>query len=354
MNPQLLYKTYFSFFIFAFIFSLLIYSILLRFSRTLGMRIKDESLIRWQTQLKPSWGGIGFYIAFLLTVAVYPVFFPQGSILVNTQLLGFLAATTIAFLMGLADDAYNTKPLLKFIVQLACAIILIETGTYIQIFPNELANYFITLLWVVGIMNSINMLDNMDAIATIISICIIGFAIIERYLLNDFSNLYIFLLFGLLAALIAFLYYNWYPSKMYMGDTGSQFLGVILAAVGIICCWNTEDLHGARIQTKQFLVTAFTFIIPLCDTLAVIINRTLKGRSPFVGGRDHTTHFLFFNGVTERRIAILFAFITLVSLGLNLIILSIGDTWNLALFFGFSAWFFLVFGILFYFTRRKR
>jgi len=349
-----LYKTYGSFFGFAIIFSSLIYFLLLNFSKNLGIRNKNDTVIRWSNLSKPSLGGIGFYIVFLLSVASYFAFFSQSGIVFNAPLLGFLAATSIAFMMGLADDAYNTKPLLKFLVQVSCAIILITSGTYIRILPNEYLNYVLTIIWVVGIMNSINMLDNMDAIATLVSICIISFAIFDRWLLNDFGNVYILILLGVLASLFAFLYFNWHPSKMFMGDTGSQFLGIILATVGIVCCWNTSDTHGKSIQTKQFLITALTFIIPLCDTIAVVINRILKGKSPFIGGKDHTTHHLFYNGVTERRIALLFFVISVLSLALNIIILKIGNEWDLTYFFIFSSWFILVFGILFYFTRKKR
>src|SRR5690554_1358741 len=117
---------------------------------------------------KPSMEGISFFIVFLLILVHFPILFPNYGI--NMQLIGFLAASSLGFLLGLTDDAYNTKPTLKISIQSICAIILITTGTVIQLFDNELYNYILTFIWIVGLMNSINMLDNMDGVSTIASI----------------------------------------------------------------------------------------------------------------------------------------------------------------------------------------
>jgi UDP-GlcNAc:undecaprenyl-phosphate GlcNAc-1-phosphate transferase len=326
---------------------------MLKFSRNLGVRNNPENLIRWSSTVKPALGGIGFYIIFLLSAAFYTTVFNSNSINTNPQLLGFLAATSIAFIMGLADDAYNTKPLLKLFVQFFCGLILIATGTHIELFGDNLIDYPLTILWVVGIMNSINMLDNMDGITTIVSVFIISFALISEYLSGSFYNIYIIILIGVLAALIAFLYYNWYPSKMFMGDTGSQFLGIVLASIGIVCCLNTPDHFGQKIQTKQILTLLFVFIIPICDTMIVVVNRISQGKSPFVGGRDHTTHHLFFNGITERKIGVLFGAITLLSITLALLI-RYTASWNFLHIGFFSLYFLSVLSVLFYITRRKK
>ena len=254
--------------------------------------------------------------------------------------------------MGLADDAYNTKPLLKFSVQVLCAIILIATGTYIHLFGNIYLDYFITLAWVVGIMNSINMLDNMDGVATLVSIIIIGTGLSIQYLNHDFDHIYILILSGVMGALIGFLFFNWHPSRMFMGDTGSQFLGLILSSMAIICFWNAPDAAGKAIQTKQILITTLIFIIPLCDTAIVVFNRIMRGRSPFIGGKDHTTHNLFFLGITEKRIAVLFSLVTLISASMCLLIRNIED-WSFLHITLFSAWFLLIFFILFYIVKKK-
>jgi UDP-GlcNAc:undecaprenyl-phosphate GlcNAc-1-phosphate transferase len=312
----------------AFVFSLLINSILLKFSQTLGVRQAEQKEIRWNPAIKPSLGGISFFVVFLITFIILN--FINNIIPLhygNLKEIGILLVCTLAFLMGLADDAYNTQPLLKFIIQLICGLVLYFTGTKINIFTEEAYNFTLTLLWVIGFMNSINMLDNMDGITTIVSIVILFFIIAINLNLHTIISPLPILSLGVLGSLLGFLVYNWHPSKMFMGDTGSQFLGSFLAVVGIEYCWNSASLinnswYCTNPVFMGFLVISLVFIIPLTDTITVTINRIKRGQSPFVGGKDHTTHHLFFKGITEKRIAILFFAIGLVglSLALNIIL----------------------------------
>jgi UDP-GlcNAc:undecaprenyl-phosphate/decaprenyl-phosphate GlcNAc-1-phosphate transferase len=342
---------YTSYFISMIILSFLINGLFLKFASNLGIRNTADTIIRWSPTTKPSLGGISFFLIFLISVVSYFIFFDQSKALFNKQLLGLLASCTLAFLLGLSDDAYNTKPLLKLIIQICCALILISTGTYISIFSNVYINYALSLFWIVGIMNSINMLDNMDGITTIVSITIIMGALFILYLNSDGRSIHTIILIGVASALIGFLFFNWHPAKMFMGDTGSQFLGLFLAAMGILYFWNTPDVHGELIQSKQFFVTILTFAIPLIDTTSVVINRILKGKSPFVGGKDHTTHSLFFMGVTEKRIAILYAGICFVSMFFNYLIITYIVNWGYLHIILFSIYFILLFRFLYVPTR---
>jgi UDP-GlcNAc:undecaprenyl-phosphate GlcNAc-1-phosphate transferase len=119
-----------------------------------------------------------------------------------------------------------------------------------------------------------------------------------------------------------------------MGDTGSQFLGSFLAVVGIEYCWNSSSLinnswYCVNPILMGFTVVSLVYILPLTDTITVTINRIKRGQSPFVGGKDHTTHHLFFKGITEKRIAILFFAIGLVGLSLALnVILNYHLIWG--------------------------
>lgn len=353
MQPSYLFTTYSLFFLSTVFLSFLINGLFLKFSTSLGIRNPAETIIRWSPQAKPSFGGISFYLIFLMSIASYPIFFEQNQFLFNKQLLGILGASTLAFLLGLSDDAYNTKPLLKLTVQIGCAVILISTGTYIKIFSNINLNYAFTLFWIVGLMNSINMLDNMDAIATLVSITIIMSALLILFLNSGGDNIYIFLLIGVMSALIGFLFFNWHPSKIFMGDTGSQFLGLFLAAMGILYFWNTSDTTGQIITSKQFFVTILTFAIPIIDTTTVVINRIAKGRSPFIGGKDHTTHTLFYMGITEKRIAILYVAICMLSMFFNYLIIKHIQNWGYLHIFLFSIYFLVLFWLLYAPTRKR-
>lgn len=309
-----------------FLMSVVLNSILLKFSQTLGNRQQQstEKQIRWNPSVRPSIGGISFFVIFLITFIISN--FIDNSLLVNynsLKIMGIFVVCTIAFLMGLADDAYNTKPLLKFIAQLVCGLILYFTDTKINMFSNEAFNFVLTVFWVIGFMNSINMLDNMDGITTIVSIMILLFTVILNINLNLILSYVPILSLGLLGALLGFLVYNWHPAKMFMGDTGSQFLGAFLAVIGIDYCWNSSTLinnpwFSANPVLIGFLSIALVFILPITDTITVSINRIKRGQSPFVGGKDHTTHHLFFRGITEKRIAILFCGIGLIGISLAL------------------------------------
>ncbi|MFN4854331.1 MAG: glycosyltransferase family 4 protein [Bacteroidota bacterium] len=295
-------------------FSFLINALFLRFTHNLGMRNIESGEIRWASTSKPAFGGISFFIVFLFSIAAYNIFFVSRNEILSRTVFGIIASSSLGFLIGLADDSYNTKPFLKFAGQFACGLILIYSNILITVFSNTYLNQALTLFWVVGIMNSINMLDNMDAITTSVSAMILIGVIMVLKITAGQEPLLMFISFGTLGALLGFLFFNWHPSKMYMGDTGSQFLGALLSALGIICFWNTPFEFILHHPTKKILITIIVFIVPICDTTTVTINRLLAGKSPFRGGRDHTTHHLSYFGLSERKIALVMIGICAISL----------------------------------------
>lgn len=298
---------YGSYFLGSIAFVVLINFIFLRFAQNLGIRTKVENDDRWSHQPKPAFGGISFYIIFLLSFTSYAIFFRTVEAFPNTVMFGLIAATAFAFLMGLADDAFNTRPFLKLGVQILSGLALIYTGTYIQWFENEFLNYTLTIFWVVGLMNAINMLDNMDAITALIAIAILTTTMVLMILTNGYENIYFFTLIGVLASLLGFLFFNWHPSKLFMGDTGSQFLGIFLAFIGIRYFWNIEWIaYSPSWFSSKFILLLAMFALPIIDTSVVVINRLLRGQSPMIGGKDHTTHSFSFLGFNDRQIAYVF------------------------------------------------
>ncbi len=340
------------FFLGALFFSYLVNSILLRFVKTLGIRNEKETVIRWSDQDKPALGGLSFYIIFLLSITLHSFIFSYSGSTIDFKFTGIIGATSLGFLMGLSDDAYNTRPVLKFLTQILCAIILIYSKTYIQIFDNNIFNYLLTVIWVVGLMNSINMLDNMDGITTIVSI-IISFTILAIMLINHENNsVGMTIIIGLLASLLGFLYFNWNPSKMYMGDTGSQYLGVLLAALSINYLWNSVTTEEYSVS-RQFLIPLISFIIPIVDTTTVVIKRISKGNSPFIGGKDHTTHHLSYLGLSEKQVAIVITLISLISSIIVVYVISSIKIWTHIYTAIFITYFLLVFGILFSIAKKN-
>jgi len=350
LNLPLFYFTYFTL---VFVLSVLMNSLFLKFTRTLGMR-KTENVVRWSDVSKPAIGGITFYITFLFSLIVYSLFFAPTEILLHSEILGLLTACTLAFLMGLADDAYDTNPLLKFSTQIFCGIILIYCGIYIQLFQNVYLNYVVTMLWVVGLMNAINLLDNMDAITSIVTLASIVTIISVLLIGKDTGTVFLTLLIGAASSISAFLLFNWYPSKIYMGDTGTQFLGVFMAALSILFLWNASPSAGLFMDTKHILSAILTFSLPIIDTSVVFFNRIIKGTSPFVGGKDHTTHHLHYLGLNEPQIAMIYAGHAGISLLCVITINKYIQEWSLLYFLLFTAYFLISLAAFFVITRLKK
>lgn len=346
MENNTLFIIYSLYFITIIIFSIVINTILLRFVNTLGIREANANVIRWNSTSKPALGGITFFICFLITIATGVFFFNPDKIFQYKPFLGLIASVMIAFMMGLADDAYNTRPWIKFFVQFLCGIIFILTGNYIQISGNIYLDFTLTVLWTVGIMNSINMLDNMDAISTVVSLFILILIMITTYLSGDIFSFDFLILLAICASLIGFLFYNWYPSKMFMGDTGSQFLGVILAYYGIKICWNGFDVQTEYIQAKQFAFTLIAYLPTILDTSVVVTMRILAGKSPFIGGKDHTTHNLSYIGLTDSQVAFVFIGLSVISLFTGICIKQIIIGWSHLLTAFCLLYFFVLYSLM--------
>ena len=328
-------------------FSIVINKLLLRFSTNLGMRnLKRNEEIRWSSIRKPALGGISFFICFLISFALIGIMPHEATDIepFNISLLGIAGASTLGFLIGLADDAYNTNPLVKLFGQITCAFILIVTGIVLHVSSNESVNFVFTIVWVIGMMNSINMLDNMDGVSTSISISIIlGMITCEMYS-GNLDIIYTILLVGVMGGLLGFLVYNWNPSSMYMGDTGSMFLGVLLAASSIWFIWSERDVYGGTFQVRQFVIPMLIFIIPLIDTTTVTIRRLMKKQSPFVGGKDHITHHLVYLGLKEKTVALILLGVSLLSIFIVIFIKTM--EWTVLTTIAAYAYFILLFVVM--------
>lgn len=324
-----------------FVFSIILNTILLKLSENVGIRDERE-LTRWSSTTKPALGGIGFYTIFLLSFVLYLILFEENPIVDNYKLMGLLTAGTLAFLMGLADDAYNTRPYLKLGVQISCGLILVASDNYIQAFQSEFLNYFVTVFWVVGIMNAVNLLDNMDAITTITAAFIILSVLSLMISKNSIDSPQFILLLGVFTSLIGFLFYNWSPSKMYMGDTGSQFLGLFLAAIGIQFLWNLEPYDSTLLNYRPLFLVLVTFALPIIDTTVVFVNRIRRGQSPFIGGKDHTSHNLSYLGFNDRQVAMIYIVISTIGLIFVIFGTSFVDKWSVIHSMIYGFYFFLL------------
>ncbi len=298
-------------------FSHLLNKILLKFSKNFGIDSRQaQNLVRWSSARKPTTGGISFYITFLFGTILLLIIHPEMAIGKN-RYLGLFISATLAFLVGFADDAYGTHPLLKFLGQILCGVILLAFGICIQffslwapfLFPLD---YALTILWVVGIMNSLNMLDNMDAVTTTIALTIVTVSMGMLIATEGLNNLF-YILIAISGSFAGFLFMNWRPARIYMGDTGSMFIGLVLAYVGIIFFWNLEASPDNISHTRKGLIPLLVFLVPIMDTTFVTFARLSKGGSPFVGGKDHLTHQLVRVGVPESLVPLMLGAVSILS-----------------------------------------
>jgi UDP-GlcNAc:undecaprenyl-phosphate GlcNAc-1-phosphate transferase len=330
-------------------FAYLLNTLMYKYSRNIGSQYKNENIVRWASTTKPTVGGFSFFFTFILASVVFMVTQQRGMPIDRTFLVT-IGVATLGFLIGLHDDAYETKPMIKFLGQVACGVILIGFDMGINLFGFWPVDHFLTLFWVVGIMNSINLLDNMDGVTGTVSLTIVVVTILRIAVFGASAdvNPFLFTLLATAGSFIGFLAMNLNPSKIYMGDTGSQFLGALLAVIGIKFFWNFE-MDGGRTVTwsVRAIVPIMLFLVPMMDTTFVTVARLMRKQSPFVGGKDHLTHHMTYLGVSDKWVPFVLGLISLGSGFLavfGLRYLLTWSNWQTAIFIGYIV---ISFGIFF-------
>ncbi len=330
-----------------FLISFLCNGLLLRFSRTLGIRNKNDVTIRWSNESKPSLGGISFFIVFIFSAIGYSVVFYEINIFHNKEYIGLFVGGCIAFLMGLADDAYNTQPLGKLFIQISCGLMLIATKTEIELFHNHWIDGVITVVWVVIVMNSLNMLDNMDGITATTVLFILLSCLVGRWIISGFNiDEWTISLIAIIGSIIGFLCFNLHPAKIFMGDAGSQFIGFFVAFFSVKFLWNVSSEYDTE-SWASLLIVLIAFTPAAADTLTVVINRLKKGKSPMVGGKDHTTHHLVYAGYNDKQVWIVFFLIGLFSFLLTIVMINLIQMGIIIPILFFALYFIVVFGYLY-------
>jgi UDP-GlcNAc:undecaprenyl-phosphate GlcNAc-1-phosphate transferase len=204
-------------------------------------------------------------------------------------------ASLVMFLTGLADDLQEVKPIVKLIAQVVCTFALIYHGYYFGGGLLEWAGIPLTFFWVIGITNALNLLDNMDGLAAGIAGIVATIAAILGFMHGD---MYLASMgFALAGAAFGFLIYNFNPAKIFMGDSGSLFLGFSISFLSIAV---QKDM-GSSSAILVMLIPISLMAIPIMDTTLVTIKRLVAGRRIDQGGKDHTSHRLVALGFTEKN-----------------------------------------------------
>ncbi len=256
----------------------------------------------------PSLGGIAIFLAFLVACLAWVDFSDWKDIRYLLISLG------IIFFIGVRDDLIPLHAWIKLIGQVFATLLLIFLadvkltslyGLFGVTWMPDLVCYFVTLLTVIVITNSFNLIDGLDGLAGIIAIVSFTAFGIWFYLVGD--TIYATLSFSMLGAVLAFLIFNWEPSEIFMGDTGALVIGLLLAVLSIRFI-NTDYAlspdHSFRFDAV--ITTAACFIIvPLFDTLRIIILRLTKRQSPFAPDKSHVHHAILRLGMNHAPTALI-------------------------------------------------
>jgi len=250
---------------------------------------------RWHKRPTAMLGGVGIFIA---TAVAYFAFVPA-----TRESLIVFGASSFLFLVGLIDDLINVRPYQKLIGQLIGVGILIISGLKLPLTGYEIVDIWITVFWVIGITNAINLLDNMDGLAAGIS-AIAGLSLALNFASNGLTN-ELLLTSALIGALVGFLVFNFNPASIFMGDCGSMFIGFLLSGSVLL-----NQVGGrSRGVVAILAVPVLILFVPIFDTTFVTVLRKLWGRKASQGGRDHTSHRLVALGLSERNaVLMLYAF----------------------------------------------
>jgi len=248
----------------------------------------------------PLLGGVAIWLGFVVPTLLLVVLDSAPFV---KQFGSVIAGATLASLVGFWDDRWGMKPIVKLLGQVIAAALMIAFGTSVQFLHNDLLNVALTLVWVIGITNALNLMDNMDGLAGGVA----AFASFFFFLLAAFSgqNLVAPLALALTGACAGFLYYNFKPGHIFMGDTGSLFLGFMLAAVGIKLRFPVlhDPLTGIAVdhQSVTWMIPLLVLGLPIFDTTLVSLSRLRRGLPVTRGGRDHTSHRLVALGASRHE-----------------------------------------------------
>src|SRR5258706_405038 len=242
---------------------------------------------RWHKNPTAMMGGVGIWLTVVGTYLVLVPHTEQGWVVVG--------AASFLFFVGLIDDWLHVKPYQKLIGQVIGAAIVVNYGLVLPWTRSLPVNMLITIFWLIGITNAINLLDNMDGLAT--GIAAIASCFLTYNFLTSNQMTEAVMIAGFAAALLGFLIYNSHPASIFMGDSGSMFIGFFLAGAALV------NVSGGRSRSfvPVLAVPILVLFIPIFDTTFVTILRKLSGRAASQGGRDHTSHRLVALGMSERR-----------------------------------------------------
>src|SRR5262245_55752742 len=268
-----------------------------------------DGQLKHQREPVPYFRALGSYIAFVMSLALTFEF--------RQDVLGIVLGGTIVVMLGLIDDFGVLTPATKLAGQLLAIFVLIKSGIRIEIavLP-DWVDLILTVFWMVGLINAFNLLDIMDGLAAGVGAVSAMFLLLVALFQGDQTTA--FMLAALIGSLLGFLRYNWQPAKIYMGDTGAMFIGMLLGAVTMIGKYPSD--HPVSLLTPVFILG-----IPIFDTLFVMYIRYRRRLPIFWGSPDHIAIRLRHWGLTVPQIVLISYVCTAVVAGIGLVIMAVSQ-----------------------------
>lgn len=288
--------------IISFFITFLTLPLILILSKRYSELLKIPNKLDSHSTATPTYGGLSIFFGILLSLFIllrvediYGLKWIVGSLL-------------IIFALGIIDDSITLRPSKKFLGQLIAISILVFFNdlriTNMQgLFTiYELPYFFsvlLTILTMLVITNAYNLIDGIDGLASLVGILVSAVFLIFFFINGDYNN--IIILFALIGSLIAFLRYNWPPAKIFMGDTGSLFIGFIFSIIAIQFVETEFKIEYSWFKIKTATLSMAILVVPLLDLLRVFLVRIYHKKSPFSGDRNHLHHLLIDLGLTPIR-----------------------------------------------------
>jgi UDP-GlcNAc:undecaprenyl-phosphate GlcNAc-1-phosphate transferase len=297
-----------------------------------------DSTHKSHTSPTPYLGGVAIAIGILIVIYSTLIMSSAGAnnFWLATSLLGPAVAIGV---IGLWDDIKNLRPLPRFIGQsiagVVVASILILTNNLGNPTGSTLLDVFITILWIVGICNSINFFDNLDGgAAGTTAISAIALSVLT---INNGQTFLAALSLVLAGATLGFLIWNKPPARIYMGDAGALFLGVLIATLTVRLNPETDS------RFTSFAIPILLLAIPILDTTIAVLSRLRRGVSPFQGGKDHLSHRLIRSGLSRKVTVVLLWSLSVIFAAIAIIIsLDLFTNEFVGLSIGITFWIFLL------------
>ena len=258
----------------------------------------------------PRMGGLAIFTAFLVSTLLFA--FPE----IDREVRGILLGAVIIVILGVLDDIFTLHAGLKFVVQIVAAVVTVLHGCRIEHFMGlQLAtwlSYPVSVIWIVAITNAVNFIDGLDGLAAGVCAISAGAMLVVALLVADFMSAV--MLAAIVGACVGFIPYNFNPAKIFMGDTGSTFLGFMLASISV---FGLFKFYAVISFAVPFLVLG----LPIFDLCFAVIRRLAHGQSPMHADRGHVHHRLIDMGFSQKQ-AVAIAYLLSAILGLSAVVLT--------------------------------